>query len=130
MCNVVSNVFRQHRLDTIVMQYCPSMVDAILYRLYSLWELPLSHEPTLRSNFLIQCWPRYISKPNKIVDYFSVQSCFWTVGQHYKVNFLVQCWLSQIKTTLHSLFFCKNMSVCPWPTLHKYFLVQYCLRHI
>ena len=28
---------------------------------------------------------------DKIIDYFPVEICFWTVGQHCLGNFLVQC---------------------------------------
>ena len=50
--------------------------------------------------------------PGNIADYFSVQSCLWTVGQLCTGIFLMQCWHRQIKTTLYRLFSCKNMSVC------------------
>ena len=32
--------------------------------------------------------------PDKIVDYFPVQSCLWTVDQRGTVNILVQCCLN------------------------------------
>ena len=37
---------------------------------------------------------------DKIVDYFSVQSCLWMVGQHCTGNFLLQCWHRQISYRL------------------------------
>ena len=33
--NVLSDVFRQQWLNNIPMQYCPSMIDTILHRLFS-----------------------------------------------------------------------------------------------
>ena len=39
--------------------------------------------------------------PDKIANYFSLQSCLWTVGQHYAGKFFVQFWRRHIKTTLY-----------------------------
>ena len=36
LCNIVSDIFGQNRLDNILMQWCPRMVDAALYRLFTL----------------------------------------------------------------------------------------------
>ena len=48
--------------------------------------------------------------PGKIVNYFSVQSCLLTVGQHYTVlHSITQFWLRQINTTLFSS---EKMTVC------------------
>ena len=46
-----------------------------------------------------------------ITDYFPVQSCSWTMGQHSTGCFLVQCQHRQIKTTLYRLFSCEKMFV-------------------
>ena len=62
---------------------------------------------------------------DKIVDYFPVQSCLWTVGQHCTGNFLVQYWPKEIKTTLYRLSSCDKMTVRSGPTFHKQFVVPY-----
>ena len=71
---------------------------------------------------------------DNIADYFPVQSCSWTVGQHCTCHFLVQCWHRQIKTTLYRLISCEKCSVCSGPTLYKSFFYemfsQTCLDNI
>ena len=47
LCNVVSDVFQQHRLDNIIKQCCAGLVNTMLYRLYSSQTLAVSHGPTL-----------------------------------------------------------------------------------
>ena len=55
--------------------------------------------------------------PDKIVDYFFVQSCLWTVGQHYAGKFLVQCWLRQTKTTLYMAIFLRKDDYVVWANI-------------
>ena len=71
--------------------------------------ISLHYGPTLHKQFPYTMLAQI--DPDKIADFFSVQSCLWAVCQHCKGNVLVQCWLREIKTTLYSLFSCKNMSV-------------------
>ena len=64
----------------------------------------------------MHCWPSQIDPPDKIVDYFLVQSCLWTVGQHYTDKFLVQCCVDTGRSDIR-LFSCENMSACFWANI-------------
>ena len=55
--------------------------------------------------------------PDKISDYFPVQSCLWTVGQHCTSNFLLQFWLRQIKTTLYMVIFQRKDDYVNWANI-------------
>ena len=56
--------------------------------------------------------------PDKIVDYFSVQSCLWTVGQNYTDKFLVQCWLvMQMKVMLCMVIFLQKDDYVIWANI-------------
>ena len=68
--------------------------------------------------------------PNKIVDYFPVQSVLWTVGQRNTGNCLVQYWPSRIKTTLRSFFYCKKMTVRPWANIVQVIFLCYVFSDI
>ena len=63
----------------------------------------------------MQCWPRKIQENN--IDYFSVQSCLWTAGQHCTGNFHVQCWLRQIKITLSMVIFLQKDDYVVWANI-------------
>ena len=48
--------------------------------------------------------------PDKIVDYFPVQSCLWAVGQHCKVIFLYNVGSGRSRQhCIYSLFSCENI---------------------
>ena len=88
--NVVSDIFGQHLQDNIPRQRYSTMVGTTLYWLSSWWKLYFSHGPTFHKHFSYAMLAQI--DPDKIVDYFSVQSCLWTLGHHYTGKFLVQCY--------------------------------------
>ena len=47
---------------------------------------------------------------DKIIDYFPIELCLWTVGQHCTGNFLVRCWPVQIKRRFYKSFSCQKMT--------------------
>ena len=60
LCNVVSDVFGQHWLNTILMQHCSRMLDTTLF---CIGYFPCKHcLPAMgqhcTGNFLVQCWLR------------------------------------------------------------------------
>ena len=87
--------------------------------------ISLHYGPTLHKQFPYTMLAQI--DPDKIADFFPVQSCLWAVCQHCKGNVLVQCWLREIETTLYSLFSCKNMSVHP---LGQNFTSIFFVRHV
>ena len=52
--------------------------------------------------------------PDRIADYFYMQSCLQTVAQHCKGNFLMECWLRQIKATLYMVIFLQKEDYVVW----------------
>ena len=82
-------------------------------------------------NFLImQCWPRQID-PDKIVDYFSVQSCSWAVGIN-TAQVILLCNVGAGRSKQHCIGYfpaktCLHALDQHWHCTSN-FLVQCCLR--
>ena len=112
--NIVSGIFGQNRLDNILTQWCPRMVDAALYRLFTL----ICQGPTLPK------FPCAMLDQIDLDNFFYVQSCLLTVEQHCTGNFLcnvgpsrsrqhcsigylpVKRWLCPLAKNCTSNFFC------------------------
>ena len=81
-------------------------------------------------NFLMQCWPRQID-PDKIVDYFSVQSCSWAVGINI-AQVILLCNVGAGRSKQHCIGYfpaktCLHALDQHWHCTSN-FLVQCCLR--
>ena len=72
-------------MSSFLVRCCIRRVNSALYRLFSSHTLSVSH---MGQHCTSPCAALAQIDPDKIVDYFLMQSCLWTVGQHCTGNFL------------------------------------------